>query len=68
MASHHQALWWVPAGTLPTVPEAMARVALLDAHGPGPEAFTFARRFDPPGEPDGATGGVAGDARDVCRV
>ena len=64
LASHHQALWWIPAGTLPTVPEAMARVAHLDAHGPTPEAFTFARRFAPPG----GAGEVTGDARDVCSV
>lgn len=64
MTSHHQALWWVPAGTLPTVPEAMAKVAHLDAHGPTPDAFTFARRFGPPGSPTP----VETDDRDVCRA
>lgn len=62
MASHHQALWWIPAGTLPTVPEAMAKVAHLDAHGPTPEAFTFRARFAPPGT------AVPADDRDVCSV
>jgi hypothetical protein len=64
MASHHQALWWIPAGTVPTVPEAMARVAHLDAHGPTPEAFTFRQRFGPPG----AAEVLSADARDVCEV
>src|SRR5437899_498614 len=34
-------LWWVPAGTLPTVNDAVARLTLLRRHGPYPEAFTF---------------------------
>ncbi|WAL70376.1 DUF3291 domain-containing protein [Kitasatospora sp. YST-16] len=37
----HQAMWWVPAGHRPSVAEAMARIALIRDHGPGPEAFTF---------------------------
>jgi hypothetical protein len=56
------ALWWTPVGTLPTVAEAMGRVAHLDAHGPTPTAFTFKHRFGPP---DVGTG-VAADERDVC--
>jgi hypothetical protein len=42
-------LWWVPAGHVPTVEEAMARLARLQEGGPTPEAFTFKVRFDPPG-------------------
>ncbi|MGA4979465.1 DUF3291 domain-containing protein [Streptomyces cinereoruber] len=38
----HLALWWVPAGHLPTVAEALERLADLRAHGPSPRAFTFA--------------------------
>ncbi|HMJ79043.1 MAG TPA: DUF3291 domain-containing protein, partial [Iamia sp.] len=70
MTSHHQALWWVPAGTRPTVPEAMAKVAHIDAHGPTPDAFTFARRFGPPGSAGAAaeTPEVPADDRDVCRA
>lgn len=67
MASHHSALWWVPAGTLPTIAEAMDRIALLDERGPTPEAFTFAHRFGPPDDA-GAAGPVAADARDACEV
>ncbi|MGW3387942.1 DUF3291 domain-containing protein [Streptomyces cinereoruber] len=38
----HLALWWIPAGHLPTVAEALERLADLRAHGPSPHAFTFA--------------------------
>ncbi|TYC66595.1 DUF3291 domain-containing protein [Streptomyces sp. CB01881] len=38
----HLVLWWVPAGHLPTVGEALERLADLRAHGPSPRAFTFA--------------------------
>ncbi|BAJ26822.1 MULTISPECIES: DUF3291 domain-containing protein [Kitasatospora] len=40
-AAAHLALWWVPAGHRPDVAEAMARIATLREHGPGPDAFTF---------------------------
>jgi hypothetical protein len=43
----HLVLWWVPAGHLPTVDEAIERLDLLEARGPSPEAFTFKVRFDP---------------------
>ena len=39
------ALWWVPAGTIPTVAEAKRRLERLAGHGPGPEAFTFRAPF-----------------------
>lgn len=45
----HLALWWIPAGTLPTVADAEARVARLDADGPTPHAFTFKQRYDAAG-------------------
>jgi hypothetical protein len=41
------ALWWVPAGTLPTVAEAYERVEHLKKHGPTAYAFTFQRPFAP---------------------
>jgi len=41
------ALWWVPAGHIPTVDEAKARLASLDARGPTPFAFTLATTFPP---------------------
>jgi hypothetical protein len=48
-------LWWVPAGHIPTVDEAMARLRLLRQHGPSPEAFTFKQRYPAPGELGGPT-------------
>ena len=41
------ALWWVPAGHVPSVAEAKARLEHLRAHGPSPSAFTFQRLFPP---------------------
>jgi Domain of unknown function (DUF3291) len=43
------ALWWVPAGHIPTVEEAKERLALLDEHGPTHAAFTLRSRFPAPG-------------------
>lgn len=45
-ASH--ALWWVPAGEIPTVDEAMERLERVRALGPTPLAFTFRKSFPPP--------------------
>ena len=39
------ALWWVPAGHIPSLAEARERLDHLAAHGPTPFAFTFRRRF-----------------------
>jgi hypothetical protein len=41
-------LWWLPAGTLPTVENALTRLRHLHTHGPGPSAFSLRVRFDPP--------------------
>ncbi|MFG3020513.1 DUF3291 domain-containing protein [Streptomyces sp. NPDC048254] len=41
----HLVLWWVPAGHLPTVDEALERLADLRAHGPSARAFTFASSY-----------------------
>jgi heme-degrading monooxygenase HmoA len=41
------ALWWIPAGHIPTVEEAKQRLASLDAIGPTPFAFTFRTTFPP---------------------
>lgn len=48
LGARHTALWWVPAGHVPDVPEAGARLDHLREHGPTPFAFTFRRRFAPP--------------------
>ena len=49
MGSAHQALWWVDEHDLPTVNDALAKLWLLDSFGPSQQAFTFKRRFPPPG-------------------
>jgi hypothetical protein len=42
------ALWWIPAGHIPTVAEAWERLADLKANGPTPRAFTFRTAFPAP--------------------
>lgn len=42
------ALWWVPTGHLPTLAEAIARLDILERHGPTTRAFTFRHPFPPP--------------------
>ena len=44
----YMALWWVPAGRLPTIEDAKAKLDLLERLGPTPEAFTFKQPFPPP--------------------
>ena len=41
-------LWWIPAGAIPTVPEARERLDHLRRHGPTAEAFTFRDQFAAP--------------------
>ena len=45
----YMALWWIPAGTIPTINEGLSRLWHLDRFGPTPHAFTFKMRFPPPG-------------------
>lgn len=42
------ALWWIPAGTIPTVEEGKRRLDLLIERGPTAEAFTFKQTFPAP--------------------
>jgi len=48
MVDAYLVLWWVPKGHVPTVDEALAKLARLREHGPSPEAFTFRTAFPPP--------------------
>jgi hypothetical protein len=48
LADAYLVLWWVPAGTRPTVVEARARLEALRRDGPTLEAFTFRSPFPPP--------------------
>ena len=50
MADQHLVLWWVPAGHIPSVEEALARLDLLQREGPRPEAFTFREPYPAPGD------------------
>jgi Domain of unknown function (DUF3291) len=43
-----QALWWVPAGHIPSVTEGLDRIAWLKASGPTARAFTFRQPFAAP--------------------
>ena len=38
-------MWWVPAGTVPTLTECKARLEFLLRHGPSPYAFETGQRF-----------------------
>jgi hypothetical protein len=51
------ALWWIPAGHIPTVLEAQERLQHLKDNGPSARAFTFRMAFPPP---DGHAGDVSG--------
>ncbi len=54
-------LWWIPEGSIPTVEEAIDRLAHLRAHGPTPTSFTFRHRFEPDGDD-----AQLGSERDAC--
>lgn len=41
-------MWWQPAGTEPTLEDAMSRLDMLATKGPTQDAFSFKQRFDPP--------------------
>lgn len=45
MTDMYLALWWVPAGHIPTIEEAKERLEHLRTHGPSPFAFTFKEIF-----------------------
>ncbi|GAA2272246.1 DUF3291 domain-containing protein [Actinomadura luteofluorescens] len=60
----HLVLWWVPAGHVPSVGEALERLALLRADGPSPRAFTFGSSFtaeEAVGAGPGAGAGAGGE-------
>lgn len=56
-------LWWIPAGHQPSVAEALARLEVLRAKGPTPEAFTFRHAFP---APDVAQNQVKAAFKDEC--
>lgn len=48
MQTPHTAMWWIPAGTLPTTDDAKAALQRLESAGESPAAFTFRQPFPPP--------------------
>jgi len=44
----HMVMWWVPAGHIPTIEEAMERLEHITTHGPSAEAFNFGKPFPAP--------------------
>ncbi len=47
MTEAHAVLWWIPAGSTPSIEEAAERLDRLRRDGPGPAAFTFRDNFAP---------------------
>ena len=45
----YQALWWIAAGTVPSIEEGLSRLWMLDRFGPSAHAFTFKARYPAPG-------------------
>lgn len=68
MAEPFQVLWWVPAGHLPTLAEAVERLERLRADGPGPGAFTFREPHPAPGGSLANQSGGAPSAAEVPAV
>lgn len=48
-AESHFVLWWVPAGHVPSLEEAIDRLHILREEGASPLAFHFKQAFDPIG-------------------
>ena len=55
LAEAHLVLWWVPAGHLPSIEEAIERLERLRRDGPTPAAFTFRVPFAPDAAGPGAS-------------
>jgi hypothetical protein len=47
----YYALWWVPAGHVPSIEEAKARLEHLRTHGESERSFSFAKLFPRPDAP-----------------
>jgi hypothetical protein len=52
MDGPHLALWWIPAGHIPSVDEAKCRLAYMRERGASAVAFTFERPHPPPAQPE----------------
>lgn len=47
MQGPHMALWWTPAGVIPSPYEGKGRLLYLELHGPNPTVFTFKKQYSP---------------------
>ena len=68
MRDAYAALWWVPRGHVPTIPEAEDRVRHLRLHGPTPYAFTLRTHFPPPDDASGSVLPLYGPQDWTCPV
>jgi hypothetical protein len=64
----YTALWWIAAGRLPTIAEALDRLERIAADGPTPQAFTFSTRFAPPPPPPPPSDDLGVDGLDIETV
>jgi len=48
MGESHQALWWIPAGHIPSIEEAQKQLEYIRKHGPSAQAFAFAKPYPRP--------------------
>lgn len=47
MEEAYAVLWWLPAGSIPTLEDSAERLESLRKHGPSARAFTFKQLFEP---------------------
>src|SRR5947209_5789560 len=50
----HMAMWWIPAGHIPSVVDARERLEFRQKHGDTPAAFSFSKSFPAPDFPTAA--------------
>ena len=46
----YYAMWWIPAGHIPTIEEAKERLEYLQKHGESKYSFSFSKLYPSPGE------------------
>lgn len=47
----YHVLWWIEAGTVPSLDQAKKKLEYIQAHGPSEHAFTFKKPFPVPAQP-----------------
>ncbi len=48
MGESYQALWWIPAGHIPSTEEARNKLEYIRKHGPSAQAFNFTKLYQTP--------------------